>query len=185
MNKMVTELVKEYLSNGYELYLGNNAHGSQSREVFAIHLTNDNGKTVVKVYGTLKRSENRTRELHVVAEEFNNKGGDITFWNDHGENKKTLKIYYIYETNQLNDKRLYIEDKEEFDRLIQLKRQRNRNKEDDGFEFKSEKAKKIALKLIKKKKGYKSTKLKEITKVVRRYGQYKVYLDGMGWTSIK
>lgn len=184
MNKMVTKMVKEYLNNGYEMYLGNNAHGSQSREEFAIHLTKDNGKTVLKIYGTLKRSENWTRELHVVAEEFNNKEGDRTFWNDHGKNKKTLKIYYIYETNQLNDKRLYIEDKEEFDRLIQLKRQRNKNREEESTELKSDKAKKIALKLLKKKRGYKSTKLCEIKKVERFCGRYSVYLENKGRVAI-
>ena len=187
MNKRVTETVKRYLSEGYEFYLGNNAHGSQSREEFALHLTNDNGKTVLKIYGTVKHGENwTTQELHVIAEKFkNDKTQDKIFWNGQGE-KLGEKVYYIYETTKWSGKKLYIEDKEEYDRLTQIKLQRRKaNEENKTVELKSEKSKKIALKLLKKKRGYKSTKLKEIIMVARRHGQYAVYLDGMGWISIK
>lgn len=180
INEMVTEMVKDYMGNGYTLYLGENAHGSQSREDFAIHLTNDNGKTVLKIYGTVKRGENWTRELHVIAEEFEN-DGSRTFWDGTGKNISD-KVFYVYESRK--GKELYIENKEEFDRLNQIKEQRRENRKNKTTELKSDKAKKIALKLLKKKKGYKSTKLCEIKRLERQGGRYAVYLENRGRVAI-
>lgn len=180
INEMVTGLVGDYINNGYTLYLGENARGSQTHEEFAVYLTNDNGKTVIKIYGNTRRDANFTRLLVVVVERFEN-DGQRTFWNGQGDTLSE-KVYYIYESGY---KKLYIEDKEEFDRLTQIKRQRRKaNEENDTVELSSDKAKKIALKLLKKKRGYKSTKLCEIKKVERFCGRYSVYLENRGRVAI-
>lgn len=83
ITQFATNLVRAYMADGYSLYLGENARGSQSGEAFAIHLTNDNGKTVVKIYGMHRLDDDCNYRIDAVVERFKN--GHSALWNGKGE----------------------------------------------------------------------------------------------------
>lgn len=181
ISEMVTDLVRGYMAHGFSLYLGENARGSQSKERFATYLTKDNGKTVVKVYGETRRGEDFSYKLAVVVELFEEDRWRSAFWNGRGDTLSE-KVFYIYESEK--GRELYLDTEEEYKALRQLRRERDRAQNEKPVELTSDKAKKIALNLVRKRKGFKSTALKDIQKVVRRDSCYFVVIDGKGRISI-
>lgn len=176
-DSIVTPLVQEYLKNGYTLYIGDNSSGSQG-EYFSIYLTNDNGKTVLKIYGKRKWHDNHDAELHVITEKFTNNNQLGTLWNGRGD-VLSDNIWYMHEGTK--GQVLYLKNYKEYKRIQELKLKRMESrKKTPRLVTTSDKAKMVAFKLLTKKKGLKQIRLNDIDKIVREKSRCYVYINKRG-----
>jgi len=160
---LFTSLVNKYLNNGYSFNLAESARGHQGEEL-KTDLTNDNGKTVIRIL-VIHCSD----VVEVQVRKYSDSKNKTTLWNNEGE---MLEEHSFFCVNWYYDENAtFVMDKDFFEEIKELKRERairNYGK----AEFISENAFKPALKIIQRKKGYKSVSLKEISSIEHKGCEY-------------
>lgn len=174
IEKLYSEKVAEYINKGYSISI-EHSHGSQTNEVSTICLTNDNGKTVLRV-GLIRACKDwRKEELKLVVLKYENVGYR-TLWISDGE---VLEERTFIEVD--DRKKVYCESEEEFEKILSLRKERCKNREyewiDREVEICSEKIKDLVWKIARKKDGYKSVPKKRITKVTKDKDGYWVHFE--------
>lgn len=180
---VLTSKVNEFLSKGFVFYIGEGSRGSQGEET-KVCMTNDGGKTVYLIY-IIKKYACMNPTMSIFVKRYHEANERRTFWLNEGE-EVYMKTFF-----QITDykKELYVENPVEC-KAIKDKQYKRRshyyNVQDAKKEtVLSENCKKIALKMLRQRKGYKSTQLKDIQKVVRRSGSICVYIAKKGYATIR
>lgn len=172
-----TEMIEDYLSNGYIFYVGA-GRGNQGEEAKVV-LTNDSGKSALVIYVDKTYSYyNDNGTIKIIVETFENVHPGDTLWLQEGKviNEKTFwKI-------SRNSKEIYCESESDFNLIKEIQDKRFHSKcewsRKKFKEIKSETYKKLALKLLKKEKGYKSKTLKDISKIERIENELRIFVNG-------
>ena len=178
-----TQKVNEMLGEGFVFWFESGTQGEEGK----VCLTNDGGKTVYifyvhKEYESLDDSWSRGRVIYITGEKFIKKYPDETLWLGKGEKYYEVKWFCIDE-----EKDVYVETIEEFKEIKKISDVRRNlhwemiNKRNEGIEV-NENAYKIAVSILNKRNGYKSLKVRHITKIMRRDGKYYVYFEKSGNT---
>ena len=178
-----TQKVNEMLNQGFVFWFERGTQGEEGK----ICLTNDGGKTVYifyvhKEYESLNGSWSRGRVIYITGEKFIKKYPDETLWLGKGEKLYEVKWLCIDER-----KDVYVETIEEFKEIKKISDVRRNlhwemiNKRNEGIEV-NENAYKIAVSILNKRNGYKSLKVRHITKIMKRDGKYYVYFEKSGNT---
>lgn len=176
-----TQKVNEMLNQGFVFWFESGTQGEEGK----VCLTNDGGKTVYvfyvhKEYESLNGSWSRGRVIYITGEKFIKKYPDETLWLGKGEKLYEVKWFCIDE-----EKDVYVETIEEFKEIKKISDVRRNlhwemiNKRNEGIEV-NENAYKIAVSILNKRNGYKSLKVRHITKIMRRNGKYYVYFEKSG-----
>lgn len=176
-----TQKVNEMLNQGFVFWFESGTQGEEGK----VCLTNDGGKTVYvfyvhKEYESLNGSWSRDRVIYITGEKFIKKYPDETLWLGKGEKLYEVKWFCIDE-----EKDVYVETIEEFKEIKKISDVRRNlhwemmNKRNEGIEV-NENAYKIAVSILNKRNGYKSLKVRHITKIMRRNGKYYVYFEKSG-----
>lgn len=155
--------------------------GTQGEEG-KVCLTNDGGKTVYvfyvhKEYESLNGSWSRGRVIYITGEKFVKKYPDETLWLGKGEKFYEVKWLCIDER-----KDVYVETIEEFKEIYEITSARRKlhwEMRNEGIEV-NENVYKIAVSILNKRNGYKSVKVRHITKIMRRNGKCYVYFEKSG-----
>lgn len=181
-----TNVVTGYLQNGFVINYSRAARGSQGEEM-KIDLTNDNGKTVYRVWmdtdrESLDKSEKWYRSvgyIRITVERYDDVEDVDTLWFGRGERVYEKRYYEIDE----RPRKVYCETKEEYLEISAKQDARWQAQRGSDIDYYcntkelDEKYKKLALKSVKKIKGYKSTLLLDVTRVDRKFnGGYIVHL---------
>ena len=178
-----TQKVNEMLNQRFVFCFDSGTQGEEGK----VCLTNDGGKTVYvfyvhKEYESLDGSWSRGRVIYITGEKFVKKYPDETLWLGKGEKFYEVKWFCIDER-----KDVYVETIEEFKEIDEITSARRklyyemRNKRNEGIEV-NENVYKIAVSILNKRNGYKSLKVRHITKIMRRDGKYYVYFEKSGNT---
>lgn len=163
-----TEIVKKYLDVGYNFYFYS---GSQGEEVKTC-LTKDGGKTVYIIF--VDKEYRHWDEIETIwVKRFNDVHPNQTLWLNKGETVYQKEFYCITDRRR-NENKVYVGDGDDFELINTITHKRRHARYDSETEKEryelSEKAKKVALKYIRKQKGYKSIHLKDVVSVVHRIG---------------
>ena len=178
-----TQKVNEMLNQGFVFWFERGTQGEEGK----VCLTNDGGKTVYifyvhKEYESLDDSWSRDRVIYITGEKFIKKYPNETLWLGKGEKLYEVKWLCIDER-----KDVYVETIEEFKEIKKISDVRRNlhwgmiNKRNEGIEV-NENAYKIAVSILNKRNGYKSLKVRHITKIMKRDGKYYVYFEKSGNT---
>ena len=174
-----TQKVNEYLSKGFIFNCARSSGGTQGEEMKAC-LSNDGGKTVFiifleNVYGGFRDAD----KMIIQVRKYEDCNDNSTLWLSKGEEIEKI-IFYALERRHCGKER-FVENLEDYEAIRAI--------QDERFSIKSsmtsdkilpEKYYKLALKVIKKRKGYKSRQLKDVMKVVKRNPKSRyVYLYGI------
>ena len=175
ISKMFSNKVAEYLNNGYVFnVMDESSSGSQGEEIRA-SLTNDNGKTTVILW-IGRDHKDFTDMLVFKAEKFEN-ANNTTCWLDKGiEIEKKV----LYQINDSWRNRIYCENKEDMEAIDKKRSERGNRKESSyrGEVVKSEKLKKLILKVVKTRKGYKTVKMSDISRIEKIKNCWQVLFYG-------
>ena len=178
-----TQKVNEMLNQGFVFWFERGTQGEEGK----ICLTNDGGKTVYifyvhKEYESLDDSWSRDIVIYITGEKFIKKYSNEILWLGKGEKLYEVKWLCIDER-----KDVYVETIEEFKEIKKISDVRRNlhwemiNKRNEGIEV-NENAYKIAVSILNKRNGYKSLKVRHITKIMKRDGKYYVYFEKSGNT---
>jgi hypothetical protein len=175
IEKLYSEKVASLIMAGYVIS-SEHTSGSQTSEVSTISLTNNNGKTVIRVGLIEKFADWGKRELKLVVLKFENVGWG-TLWNHKAE---VLEEKTFFEVNR--EKKIYCESKIDLDKILSLRKERFENRKCNNRIYdkeiiESEKAINIIWKIVRKKDGYKSVPKKRIVRVLKDQYGYMVYVD--------
>lgn len=176
-----TKVVNEYLQNGFVFNLAESTSGTQGEEM-RVNLTNDGGNTVYIIYVdrcSISDENFRRQGLNLVVEKFVDAKNASTLWRGRGEIVSEKIFYCISEYYGKNP--VFADNKEDFEAISKITRERHHAKYSNKDKFKTlpATANKIAFRILKKMKGYKSVPLKNIEYVVREIGKgYAVKLVG-------
>ena len=162
-----TQKVNEYLSQGFYFNLAESSRGHQGEELSA-YLTKDGGKTVYlifadKEYGNYDDAD----KIVLYVKKYENAEGR-TCWMKEGE-EVWKKTFYQLENHHRYCQEVYVESYDEYKAIKSIQDKRC----DQRYNLPYEKelpasAKRIAVDILRKKKGYKTILVKDVTKVARR-----------------
>lgn len=175
-----TQKVNEMLGQGFVFYFERGTQGEEGK----VCLTNDGGKTIY-VFCVYKEYEcimgnrwDRNRVIYITGEKFVRRFPDDTLWLGKGEKFYEAKWFCIDER-----KDVYVETIEEFKEIDEISSARSKLR----WEMKNkqitlgEKYYKIVVSILNKRDGYKSVKIRHITKIERKSnGKYYVYFEKSG-----
>ena len=174
IEKLYSEKVAEYIVKGYVISI-EHTHGSQTNEVCTICLTNDSGKSILRI-GLIRACENwRKEELKLVILKYENVRPSDILWISKGE---VLFSRTFIEVDR--EKKVYCESEEDFDKILSLRRERSINLyelENRAVEVTSEKIKDLVWKIARKYEGYKSVQRNKITKITKDKNGYFVSFE--------
>lgn len=174
-----TKIVQEYLAKGFVINYSEASSGHQGEEM-KLDLSNDGGKTVYRVWMDKEREAvnndwNRIDVMVIFIEKFENAYNASTLWAGKGETVFEKKFYRIDEG--YSKFAVYCENKEDYNLFYAKRKQRYEDK--SGTELDrygrnrkelAAKYNQIAIKSVRKMKGWKSALLKDIKRVDRRFG---------------
>lgn len=166
IEELYTEYVKNYLGVGYNFYFYS---GSQGEEVKTC-LTKDGGKTVYVIFVDKDYRHYKTVKT-IWIKKFEDVYPNKTLWLSKGEEVFKKEFYLISERKGNG---VYVDNVEDFKTLKNISRERYNTIYDiEKMEKQVELPKscyKTALKIIQKRKGYKSIQLKDIKSIKRIIG---------------
>lgn len=166
IEELYTKYVKNYLDIGYNFYFHS---GSQGEEVKTC-LTKDCGKTVYVLFVDKDYGYGKTVET-IWIKKFEDVYPNEILWLNKGEEVFKKEFYLISERNH---DEVYVDNVEDFKTLKNISAERRHTRYDiEGMEKYVELPKscyKTALKIIQKRKGYKSIQLKDIKSIKRIIG---------------
>ena len=181
---LFTAKVNEYLSAGFIFYVGCGARGSQGEES-KVCLTNNGGHTVYMIYMYKKYNGMEPTTMSIYVRRYRDVEERSTLWLNEGEEVYMKSFFLITE----HKKELYVENPMDCKLLAekQIARWEHRyNVKESKYErILPESTKKIALEIVRRRKGFKSTQLKNIEKVVMRKNSIGVHIAGKGYVTIK
>ena len=147
-------------------------------------LTNDGGKTVYVIYLEKHYEFQGADTMKLQVRRYRDANNKYTLWLKEGEEVYT-KIFF--EIGRRKD--AYIEDFADWKAINekQFERWQRRNEARTAKQetVLPKSTWKIAVNMLKQRKGYKSTQLKDIEKVVRRNGSVCVYIKSKGYISVR
>lgn len=162
-----TQKVNEYLLQGFYFNLAESSRGHQGEELGA-YLTKDGGKTVYfifadKEYGNYDGAD----KMVIYVKKYENVEGR-TCWMKEGE-EVWKKTFYQLENNHRCYQEVYVESHDEYEIIknIQSERWNQRHNLPNEKELPTS-TRRIAVDILRKKKGYKTILVKDVIKVVRR-----------------
>lgn len=164
-----TNKVNEFLAQGFYFNMTEGARGHQGEEM-KVCLTNDGGKTaylifVDREYGRFSDNSPDAIVIYVKKYEDAERG---TLWIKEGE-EVWKKTFYAIERTRRYGKEVYVESLDEFKLIQKIQEERFNKKHNLPYEKElPESTRRIAVNILRKKKGYKATLLKDVTRVVRR-----------------
>ena len=184
-----TQKVNEMLNQGFVFWFESGTQGEEGK----VCLTNDGGKTVYvfyvhNEYESLDDSGSTDRVIYITGEKFIKKYPNETLWLGKGEKLYEVKWFCIDERKDVCVET--IEEFKEIDEITSARRKlywemrdkRNEGNEgNEGIEV-NENVYKIAISILNKRNGYKSLKVRHITKIMKRDGKYYVYFEKSGNT---
>ena len=139
IEKLYSEKVAALISAGYSISI-EHTHGSQSYEMSSISLTNNNGKTVIRVALITETVNWQKEKLKLVTLGFKDADNGRTLWNHKGD---VIEEITFYDINR--EKKVYCDNEEEFNKILLLRKERFKNGEyqweDRGVEICNEKIK--------------------------------------------
>lgn len=164
IEELYTKYVMSYLDIGYNFYFYS---GSQGEEVKTC-LTKDGGKTVYVLF-----VDSEYRNFSEVKTIWIKKFEDVipgrtTLWLNKGEEVFKKEFYCINERSYKNA--IYVESEDDYKLISKVQDERYSNKTSNEYVELPKSCYKIALKIIQKRKGYKSIQLKDIKSMKRRVG---------------
>lgn len=164
IEELYTKYVKNYLDVGYNFYFYS---GSQGEEVKTC-LTKDGGKTVYILYVDCEY-RNFSEVKTIWIKKFEDViPGRSTLWLNKGEEVFKKEFYCINERQYEN--KIYVETEDDYKLISEVQDERYSNKTFDKYVDLPKSCYKTALKIIQKRKGYKSIQLKDIKLMKRRIG---------------
>ena len=177
-----TQKVNEMLGQGFVFYFDSGSQGEEGQ----VCLTNDGGKTVYvfyvhKEYETIDKEKwDRAGTILITAEKFTVNHSSQTLWLGKGEKFFEAKWFCI---DNRSGKNVYVETIEEFKMIdeISCERVNLRYSRNNEITILDEKYYKIAVSILNKRSGYKSLKVRHITKMERKQNnRYFVYFEKSG-----
>lgn len=166
IEEFYTKCVKNYLDVGYNFYFYS---GSQGEEVKTC-LTKDGGKTVYDIFVD-KRCKCDKTVLTVCIKKFEDVYPNKILWLSEGEEVFKMEFYLI---SEIKDNEVYVDNVEDFETLKNISLERYRTTYDikkmEKYVELPKSCYKTALKIIQKRKGYKSIQLKDIESIKRIIG---------------
>ena len=173
-----TNIVADYLALGYIFFYSRASGGTQGEELKA-DLSDDGGKTVYRVwlFTDREKSDNEKKwmgldVIKIVIKKYNNDGR--TFWLNEGELILEKTFYQITE-HYLES--IYCEDKKDCEAIEEKRSERWHNSHISDCKELPEKYFRLALKCIRKKEGWKSQQLKNVTRVFKIKGGYQIHFN--------
>lgn len=167
-----TEKVQELLSQGYFFWTSSRGHQGEEMKV---DLTKD-GKTVIRVL-LEKEGYDIWSFIFIlkVIEFYNEDMSDMTFWTFWNKEGKLLFKKVFYEVSPKNSGHLpiFTENKAEYDSVIELRKNRFLEKSVENY-WLPDSCNRLALKLLRKRKGFKSIPLSKVSHVEREPNAYRV-----------
>ena len=193
LSKAFTNVVQSYLNSGFMIWMSG-CSGSQG-EIMKVDLSNDNGKTVYRVWmddecrwGGENPEKYHVYEVNTVkifVKKYEIKYPGSTLWMKEGEEVESY-IYY-----KIDDcKCIYVVDENDFIELMKIHDNRRHVHYSTYYSNKERKLSnssfKAAFKVARKEKGYKSILLKDITEVTRdNRGYYTISFSNRHSLSVK
>lgn len=164
IEELYTKYVKNYLDIGYTFYFYS---GSQGEEVKTC-LTKDGGKTVFVLF-----VDSKYRDFSEVKTIWIKKFEDVipgrtTLWLNEGKEVFKKEFYCIDE--RCYENKVYVETEEDCKLILEIQSKRYSNKTYHEYVDLPKSCYKTALKIIQKRKGYKSIQLKDVKSMKRRIG---------------
>lgn len=193
LSQVFTNIVQSYLNSGFMIWMSG-CTGSQGEEM-KIDLSNDNGKTVYRVWmdkSTLYGSEIREKyhvydidTVQIFVKKYDIKYAGQTLWMKEGTQVECYTYYLIDER-----KSVYVSNLNDF---VELSGIQNIRRDIYYSTYYSKKERKLsnssfkaAFKIARKEKGYKSILLKDITEVTRDdRGYYTISFSNRHSLSVK
>lgn len=165
--KIYTSKVKEFLDDGYNFYFYSGSQGEDCKTC----LTKDGGRTVFIIFvDTEHEGFNNIKVIYI--KKYEDVYAGKTLWLSKGEIVSKKEFYCISDRNR--DNNLFVENKDEFEIIQKIQHERCRARWDmekiNRETQLSEKCYKVALKIIRKRKGCKSIQIKDIKKITHRIG---------------
>lgn len=190
LGKVFTQKVNEYLIKGFIFNIDENSRGTQGEEL-KVFLTNDGGNTVYavffdKVYGGICSAD----AMVLYVKKYENAKGELTLWLNRGEEIEKKVFYAIERMCCRRGEERWVESLGDYEIIKAIQDERfDLNRSHNRDVVLPEKYKKIALKLLQKKKGHKSRKIKDIERVVKRNHDgtrcsYAIIMNGVGSVTI-
>ena len=181
LSQAFTNIVQSYLNSGFMIWMSG-CSGSQGEEM-KIDLSNDNGKTVYRVwmnddhlYGDDVEKKFHSYDVNVMkifVKKYDIEYKCHTLWMNEGEE---VECYTYYKIDDHKD--VYVFDECDYADLIWIHNERQRVRWELKKDWKSVHGipSKILLNIVRKQKGYKSVAAKDIQSVERRInkGYYKI-----------
>jgi len=181
LSQAFTNIVQSYLNSGFMIWMSG-CSGSQGEEM-KIDLSNDNGKTVYRVWMKDERlyGDDVEKKFHsydvnamkIFVKKYNIECKHQTLWMREGEE---VECYTYYRIDDYKD--VYVFDECDYADLIWIHNERQRGRWDlrKDWESISSVPSKVLLNIVRKQKGYKSVAAKDIQSVERRInkGYYKI-----------
>ena len=193
LSQIFTNVVQSYLDSGFMIWMSG-CSGSQGEEM-KIDLSNDNGKTVyrvwmdkVRLYGSEIREKYNVYDIDTVqifVKKYDIKYAGQTLWMKEGTQVECYTYYLIDER-----KDVYVSNLNDFVELSGIQNIRRDVRYSMYYSNKERKLSnssfKAALKVARKEKGYKSILLKDITEVTRdNKGYYTISFSNRHSLSVK
>ena len=176
LSQVFINVVQSYLNSGFMIWMSG-CSGSQGEEM-KIDLSNDNGKTVYRVwmdkttlYGSEIREKYNVYDIDIVqifVKKYDIKYTGQTLWMKEGTQVECYTYYLIDQR-----KGVYVSNLNDFVELSEIQNERQRVRWESKKEWKSVSSipSKILLNVVRKQKGYKSVAAKDIQSVERRVGK--------------
>ena len=183
-----TKIVSDYLANGFIFFYSRASGGTQGEELKA-DLSNDGGKTVYRVWLFTDRESRDGEEskwwdafnvIKIVVKKYN--GADGTFWVSKGELVFEKTFYQINERCR-TDSEVYCEDKEDGEAIKDKRNDRQHNNYVSDNKELPEKYFRLAMKCVRKKAGWKSQQLKNVTRLFKTKDGYQIHFNNHRYTS--
>jgi len=164
---VLTEIVSDYLLNGFTFNYSDACRGSQGEEL-KIDLTNDNGKTNYRIWLTIDYFGLNGKRLILTVKKYNVNGR--TFWFSDGETLYVKEFYSICNGKYgSSDNDIFVESKSDYEIIAKIQKERWKNSYDDSkVVYLSKSCQLVALKIIRKRKGYKNTRIDDIESIYHR-----------------
>ena len=177
-----TQKVNEMLGQGFVFCFESGTQGEEGK----VCLTNDGGKTVYILYVHKEYEKigdkwyEKCDTVSITGEKFMKNHPHQTLWLGKGENFFEKKWFCIDK-----NKDVYVETIEEFKEIEKISSARSELRwecnEMDKAVILGEKCQKIAVSILNKRDGYKSLKVRHVTKIEKRAdGKYYVYFEKSG-----
>lgn len=171
IEKFFSDTVSNYLTNGYRISFQD--YGKQTGEIYHTDLTND-GKTITRVAITTNCISNLEEGLesiftwNLMVLKFENAHNEDTLWNSDGKILTHLRFYSIGKSNYDKSEIFFTFSKKTVIDVKKIREKRYQIRLEECKNTELSVSKDLALKLLKKRRGFGKLKEDDITSILRR-----------------